>query len=101
MKLTILRMNHAGKFEPNRYNDAQKWGEEVTKMVDGLLGFSLTDKQKKEISMGVVNRYGDIVEDERNDICAELQKEAGETSNPTERAAYLAIVKSIKRRGRQ
>lgn len=94
-------MNHTGKFEPNRYYDAQKWGEESANCVNGMLGFSLTGKQKKEISKAMANWYGDIVEDERKDICEELQNVAERAQGATKRSIYMGIVKSLKLRGRQ
>ena len=94
-------MNHSGKFEPNRYFDAQLWGDKTAAWVNDLLGFSLTDKQKKEIAQAMANWYGDIVQDERNDICAELEKEAQEAHGSTERAVYRTIVQALKVRGRE
>jgi hypothetical protein len=94
-------MNHAGKFQPQRYYDAQKWGEDTARWVDELLGFSLTDETKKGISKAMANWYGDIVEHERKDICAELQHEAEKTHDLGERSVYIAIVQSLRLRGRE
>jgi len=94
-------MKHIGKFEPNRYYDAQKWGEETARWVDDLLGFTLTNEQKNEISKAMANWFGDIVRDEREDICAELQNEAAKAGGSTERSVCLAIVESLKSRGRK
>jgi hypothetical protein len=94
-------MNHSGKFQPSRYYDAQKWAEESVNCINGMLGFRLTDKQKKAISNVMANWYGDIVADEREDICTELQNEAKKVPGPTERSIYTGIVKSLKLRGRE
>ena len=94
-------MNHAGKFQPNRYLDAQKWAEDSVRCIDGMLGFSLTDKQKKEISKVMALWYGDIVADERKDLWTELQSEAKKAQGLAERSIYMGIVKSLKLRGRQ
>jgi polyhydroxyalkanoate synthesis regulator phasin len=94
-------MNHSGKLEPSRYYDAQKWAEESVNCINGMLSFRLTDKQKKEISKVMANWYGDIVADEREDICTELQNEAKKAHGSTERSIYREIVKSLKIRGRE
>jgi hypothetical protein len=99
--LTMRRMNHAGKFEPNSYYGAHKWGEVAANSVDDLLKFTLTDEQKKQISGAMANWYCDIVQDERNDICAELQQEAEKAHDSTVRSVYMSIVQSLKLRGRE